>query len=507
MEFNKNFYKTLASLKCKDPKIYDKNTKFFTEEFDDESSKKTKSKKAKPMKLDEYERKTLFETGGRIEDAEEEFRPTSPTLAEEERNLRNDFKKALNDNDSDDENELGGMFVKRDKPREELEHESEQYTKWLAGQKADIGEDATVLNPLKEYWADPKLSRNETFLRDYILNNGYVDEDYDRNVEDPVQLSEDEEILDNQAEFEQKYNFRYEEPDQDFIKRYPRTIAQSVRKVDESRSVKRAEVKERKEREKEQKKRELEVLKAFKKKEIEEKIQKLKQVTGNETLAFGDDDLEGDFNPEEYDKKMKTIFDEEYYQVDEGDQKPECDIDELKFEDWDNYDPSKEQNDNDYQPHCEDDEFNMDCEFNETDRKKDIQNEIIESTSGRRSKGRKRSSKFMDVLKKDRPVFDPEDETTYAEYIDEYYKLDYEDMIGDVPCRFKYVETVANDFGLTTEEIFLAKNKELNQWASLKKAVQIRPEHVEKNERFMYQRKSANFDLKKKVFRSIYGEP
>lgn len=53
----------------------------------------------------------------------------------------------------------------------------------------------------------------------------------------------------------------------------------------------------------------------------------------------------------------------------------------------------------------------------------------------------------------------------------------------------------------------MAKNKELNQWASLKKAVQIRPEHVEKNERFMYQRKAANFDLKKKVFTSIYGEP
>lgn len=210
-----------------------------------------------------------------------------------------------------------------------------------------------------------------------MLNDKYSDKNFTGPDEDENEteaykihdsdenLSEDEKNIERQEEFEHKYNFRFEEPDQEFIKRYPRTMENSLRRKDNRRSQKRAEVKQRKEEEKLRKKEELMQLKALKRREIEEKIEKLKEITGNDDIQFNDIDLEGDFDPTEYDRKMTKIFNDDYYAAAEEDIKPEFpDIDEeLEIEDtWDNYDPSTEiyANDNKYEgPHCEDPDFNV----------------------------------------------------------------------------------------------------------------------------------------------------
>ena len=62
-------------------------------------------------------------------------------------------------------------------------------------------------------------------------------------------LEKDDEFKRNQEEFEVKYNFRFQEPDPEFIKRYPRTMADTIKKKDTSRKKKREDAKARKEEE------------------------------------------------------------------------------------------------------------------------------------------------------------------------------------------------------------------------------------------------------------------
>merc|ERR1711983_29198 len=144
-----------------------------------------------------------------------------------------------------------------------------------------------------------------------------------------------------QEEFEHKFNFRFEEPDQDFIKRYPLTIQDSMRRKDDSRKSKREATKERKDKEKEKKREELKQLKAFKRKEILDKIEQLRKITGNDELAFKDEDLEEDFDPEKYDQRMAEVF-EQYdnapFQPEDEEKPVFSDMDsDLEPDNWDEY--------------------------------------------------------------------------------------------------------------------------------------------------------------------------
>uniref|UniRef100_A0A182RTZ2 Protein KRI1 homolog n=1 Tax=Anopheles funestus TaxID=62324 RepID=A0A182RTZ2_ANOFN len=525
-DFDKEFFRTLAFLKRKDKGKYSEEHTFFENVKPIEEVALTKRHhKDKPMTVKDYERKVMLEKGGKFEDEDDEHvqvRSASPTLVEEENKIKDEIKQALNKlgDDESDEEELqqgkgGGLLKQRTKSAAETEKEQSDYIQWLADKKAKEppSEEVKVLEPLKHFWTSEKLSKEDAFLKDYILNKRFVLNTGELpTYDDIVATSEDEEELEKQEDYERKYNFRFEEPDSDFIKQFPRVVEDSMRVERNKRKENRQAVKERKQKEKEQQKRELEELKALKLKEIREKIERLKEIAATENLAMNEEDLESEFDPDEHDRRMKDMFNDEYYGIDEGDQKPEFpDLDEeLGVENYDVERLDDDDEEDDAGPHCEDDDFVMDCDYEEKlksgkSAKQSFQDELMESTGKGKKKGR-RQSKFREVLKAEKPLFDPEDEKTYGEYIDEYYKLDYEDMIGDVPCRFRYVETVPNDFGLTIEEILMANTRDLNKWASVKKAVQFRPKHVEMNEIEIYRRKASNDRIKRKILPSLFVE-
>ncbi|XP_028393073.1 protein KRI1 homolog [Dendronephthya gigantea] len=482
MAKERDFLKTLALIKNKDPKIYKKDAKFYSDDksinAEDEKSKKS----SKPIYLKDYERERLLRKGSEafeISSDEEEKQP-SLTYVEEQEELKKSLKDAVNAVESNKDD----FLTKRKKSKQEKEIDDKNYADWL--EKRNFAEnDRKELEPLMKHWNDPNLDENEKFLRNFILQRQYIDRDsleiktYDEVVAD---FDEEEDEIEEQEEFERVYNFRFEEPDAVHLKSYPRNVAGSLRRKDDSRKDRRQKRNERKLKEKEQKKEELKRLKNLKKKEILEKLEKLKEVTGNPNVGFGDEDLEGDFDPAKYDEAMQKAFNDDYYNEEEA-KKPEFnddDYDDFEEENWDDWEGHTGG-----ELHCDDPGFNMDADY-------DVN---TQTTKNDMNKGKGKSA-FSKALYSAKPTFDPE-EKSFEQYFDEYYKLDYEDIIGDLPCRFKYREVEPNDFGLTVDEILRCDDKELNQWASLKKSTQYRTKEEEKKDVKRYRQKGR--DLKKKM--------
>ncbi|XP_044577993.1 protein KRI1 homolog [Cotesia glomerata] len=520
-EIDKQIFKTLAYLKKKDPKIYDSNVEFFppakAEDAEEGSSnqneKKKKTEKNEKMTLRDYERKILVENGGIFSDDEDiEVKPkTKLPYVEEERQLLESIKNVANNIDDIEDDDL---LKKKSKTSAEKEEEEEAYKLWLMGQPAEVDdEDKKELKPLRDYWTDPNLDANEKFLRDYVMGNMFSElddqaddsdkeDDYANRLHDDQDLSEDEEQIENQEEFEHKYNFRFEEPDPEFIKRYPRIVSDSMRKKDTRRAEKRADVKKRKEQEKLQEEEERKRYNALKRKEILDRLTRLRDVTGNKDInieKYGKF-LEEDYDPEEYDKLMQNDYGEDYYNQDvDEDAKPEfSDIDEeLEIEkSWDDYYPTEENAQEDTsEAYCEDPDFVMDADY-------DANKKAAEEITFKRK--RRKRSKFAELMAKKKQEYNPAKDGSFKDFIVKNYALDYEDKVGDNTFRFKYRQVTPNDYGLTVEEIMMADDKELNKWCSLKKALEYKDENTEQRLARIYKQKSLNENFKRKVLTSLY---
>ncbi|CAI9786635.1 unnamed protein product [Fraxinus pennsylvanica] len=183
---------------------------------------------------------------------------------------------------------------------------------------------------------------------------------------------------------------------------------------------------------------ELKHLKNLKKKGIKEKLQKIREVAGigdDGTCLLDKDDLEEEFDPEEYNRKMKEAFGNKYY--DTEDVNPEFGSDSN--DDAAEYEKP---------------------DFDEENRLLGLANRWNEE----KHTGDGLLSARQRILES---KLDWKDESDLVE--DEESPKE-----GDLKTRFKYKPVKSKRFGLSTEEILILDDKELNQYASLKKLAPYR---------------------------------
>jgi len=132
--------------------------------------------------------------------------------------------------------------------------------------------------------------------------------------------SEDDEELAKADEFEAQYNFRFEQPGGAQIVTHARgsAAADSMRRVETKRKDERDRKKARKEAERAEAEADTRRLMNLKRKQLRGRLHKIREVAGGtmdkeRLAAVLGDSLEGDFDPAEHDRQMSLLFGDDFY--------------------------------------------------------------------------------------------------------------------------------------------------------------------------------------------------
>lgn len=437
---------TLHAIRNKHPRIYDSNATFFDDppsnpSQDDDSDHEPvagwdaigeAAKRDTPkLTLKDYVRQTLLKEG-RLSDTDSE--PESPVNRthtkpnpllsanpHSHKSAQQHQQQHSDNHHDDDDDDDDGFFTKKSKTDAELQQEQQDFDAFLHKQAAKSASKRGDDFLLHSYLEKENPDQKERFLRDFVLNNGWLDSnaapapaahDYDIEIDlpDPNLNShqaideQDDELDDKNDQFEAAYNFRFEDPDGAQIVSHARNIPDSIRRPDERRKRAREARRLRKQQEKAAKIEDIKRLRNLKKREIQARLLAIQEAAGDQVDVSGFD-LDADFDPDEFNKQMESKFGEEYY----ARQDEQMDKHHKHYE------------------------------------------------SGARRPSLRESSSVPDDVRDD-----------VNQMVDEYYNLNYEDIIGGAPVRFKYKKVEPESFNMTSVDILTKDDKELNQIVSLK---------------------------------------
>lgn len=400
--------KVLQALKSDADVLKDKNVTFFPEIGAEDAVQQVSEK---PVYLKDVQRERLL-AGDADSDAEEDrMQDDTPveTFNQEQKRLRDDVVREfqnMEDEESEGEDGEDGLLVKRKTPTEIPE----------------------VKLPDPEKDAD-------AFLETYLSTKSWIPKKADLPTYKDIVHEDDEEdnFEDKNEQFEQAYNFRYEDPNAATIVSYARDQTATRRDKLSSRQKKREKAREAREREEEKQKLEIAREKRTKVQEVSDKLQKIQEALGDDDAdiqiaqLLANEDLDGDFDNEEWDKRMQKLFDEEFYGREGKGDKVDANLGT--------------------QPELE--PITQDAE--------DVGEDVGEETVPRkltRKEAKQKAEQFVNA--------------------NEDLLISAANLKSTKNTGFRYREVDPESFGLTSRDILLASDKELNQFAGLKKLASYR---------------------------------
>lgn len=517
-----NIVKTINALRTKDSRIYDKSIQFFHGSSSDEEDEAGEGKKhSKPKRYKDVMREQILEqideqesNTNELHSRRKEKEVSRFEYDDEQKKLREAFLTSTGDDESTSDDEKINdefMIIKKRKSSGDgvtagAERELDDEMKKLETSMDKSGSDLV----------DPKgeVKDGDKFLLDFFKKRSWIDRE-EENTSDDEKNDKDTKVtnsgyasdeslkeLEKADDFESSFNFRFEQAaskstsgaDYSMIGYARGQTMNTLRRPDERRREKRQQQKERKLAERKAKEEQLKRLKKAKRSELTEKFRQVKMVLGE---AEGNEDsidetavmklLEGDFDPEKFESVMKEAYNDDFYQQEDKHWKTDKDVrDDLrKDEDGDlitgEEDPDAGLYDN-VEEEADFDDHDLEKEYDEED--------------------------WMDDDNDDQAEEETElEKKVKSKLEEELYKLDYEDIVAGMPTRFKYRQVEANSFGLSTEEILMARDANLKQFVSLKKMAP----YNEHGEHFVGSKKRRRFReaLKKDLEEDLaaFGSP
>ncbi|CAP94465.1 hypothetical protein EN45_021180 [Penicillium chrysogenum] len=458
---------TLNAIRSKDPRVYDKDSSFYTE-FNPEEAAAGKGPKEKSMTLRQYHTENLLSG---VNPAEEENTPK--TYAQEQADLKNAIVKEMHGaaDKSDEEMEDGDDFMVR-KP----------------GQDVSLPKSEIKLD-IENADKDP-----ETFLSNFLSARAWIPTD--KQELHPFDSDEDDDV-DRAEAIEEAYNFRFEDPNKmnEVIVTHSRDLTnkQSVRREEKSARKKLRDAERAlKEEEKKQRETEKNRLRKLKTEELQKKVEQIKEVAGLRASEFTDEDwsrfLDASWDDSNWEAEMQKRFGEEYYAGEEGGDSENEGGKKKKL-------PKKPTWDDDIDikdliPDYEDEEEQPTLELSEAEAEDDDE----ASGSKKKSKAEEKRIQKREARK---------DRLRIEDAVERNLDLDITLLPGATKknaTKFRYRETSPQSFGLTARDILMADDTQLNKFAGLKKLATFREEEQKRRDQRKLGKKARLREWRKDTF-------